>query len=149
MRRWYKYAGQFPNWALSPTYSVWAPFKMLLILAISLLLVHRTTGNPTKGWKSCQDYTLPISTTTINFIWGLPELQTNFDAATFNTDLGRWDANTTLNPISGGAQATAAYQISGTFCAPTKGGNGVVLLATHGFGFDRRHLFHTPALEIY
>jgi hypothetical protein len=115
---------------------------MFSIVTTGLLLIIGIAAHPGKP----QDYTLPISTTTMNYIWGLPEAQTNYDATTFNTKLGRWDANVTLNPISGGAPATGAYKISGTFCSPTAGGNGVVLLATHGFGLDRGYSASIMAL---
>lgn len=109
---------------------------MLSIISFGLLLAGSVAGH-TKPLKSCRDYTLPITTTTANFIWGLPELQNNLDAATFSVNLSRWDSNTTFHPIAGGAKATNSYKISGTFCSPGTKGNGVVLLATHGFGFDR------------
>ncbi|EPE35617.1 alpha/beta-Hydrolase [Glarea lozoyensis ATCC 20868] len=109
----------------------------LFVLLISAL--RNTAANPVRDLKTCREYTLPVDVTSINYIWGLPQLHTNYDAATFNSKLGRWDANVTLNPISGGAQVSASYQISGTFCAPVRGGNGIVLVATHGFGFDRSY----------
>jgi hypothetical protein len=107
--------------------------------ALLLSVCQTVVANPARDLKRCREYTLPVDVTSINYIWGLPQLQTNYDAATFNSKLGRWDANVTLNPISGGAQATASYKISGTFCAPSRGGNEIVLVATHGFGFDRRY----------
>jgi len=122
--------------------------KMQSQLLISLLLVVLTAANPIQPQKTCKDYTLPITTTTLNFIWGLPELETNYDATTFTTNLSTWNAATTFNPISGAAEATADYKISGTFCAPTKGGSETVLLATHGLGFDRRFAhIQTASLE--
>ena len=92
-----------------------------------------------KPTKSCQDYTIPITVSSVNYIWGLPDLFTNYDATAFTTNISRWDASTTLNPISGGAYQTVSYEISGTFCSPTKGGSETVLLATHGVGFDRSY----------
>ena len=109
---------------------------MLSIAAVALFI--NLVASHTTPAKICKEYTLPIATNTINFIWGLPQLQTNYDVTTFNTNLGRWDANVTLNPISGGGPANGSYKISGTFCSPTNGGSGTVLVATHGFGFDRR-----------
>lgn len=106
---------------------------LFLVLLISSAVCH--SGKPL---KSCQEYTIPVTTNTTNLIWGLPKLENNFDATTFSVNLSRWDSNTTFHPISGGARVAASYQISGTFCSPTTEGNGVVLLATHGFGFDRR-----------
>jgi hypothetical protein len=108
---------------------------LTLLLSASGSIVANSIHDP----KTCREFTLPVDVTSINYIWGLPQLQTNYDAAIFNSELGRWDANVTLNPISGGAQISESYRISGTFCAPTHGGNGIVLVATHSFGFDRRY----------
>lgn len=69
----------------------------------------------------------------------------NFDITTFTTNLARWDANVTLDPISGYTPAAnSQYKISGSFCHPINGGSGTVLVATHGFGFDRGLLPQIP-----
>lgn len=107
-------------------------------IAIGAVLANIVTSNPTNSFKQCEDYVLPVSTSTFNYIWALPELETNYDATALTTDLGRWDANVSFHPIVTGAPTTASYQIAGTFCAPSKGGSETVLLASHGFGFDRR-----------
>jgi hypothetical protein len=110
---------------------------MLSIFSIGLLLANWAAAAPGSPGKSCRDFTVPVTVTSTNLIWGLPKLHTNFDATALSTDLGRWDSNVSFHPVSGIAPATAAYKISGTFCAPKKRGTGTVLLATHGFGFDR------------
>jgi len=110
---------------------------MQSILAISLLCATLVAAN--QASKICKDYTIPLTVTSGNYQWGLPDLTTNYDATTFTTNLARWDANVTLNPISGYGNATTDYKISGTFCSPVKGGSGTVLLASHGFGFDRSY----------
>jgi hypothetical protein len=109
-------------------------------LATGALLFNLAAASPTHSFKQCKDHVLPITTTTKNYIWALPELSTNYDATALTTDLGRWDANVTFAPVVTAAEATATYEISGTFCAPSSGGSGTVLLASHGFGFDRRYL---------
>jgi len=114
---------------------------MLSFVALGLLLVNWASATHGASTKSCQDYVFPVTVTSINFIWGLPPLTTNFDAAAFNTALGTWNANVSFHPISGGAPATASYKIAGTLCKPTKKGSGTLLVATHGFGFDRRYEF--------
>jgi hypothetical protein len=111
---------------------------MLSILSIYLAFASLVLGSPTKSAKICHHYTLPITITTTNLVWGLPEFQNNYDITSFTTNLSTWDSNITFNPIAGTAEVTASYKISGTFCSPTKGGSGTVLLATHGLGFDQR-----------
>ncbi len=110
---------------------------MISTLIFGVFLVNWASAHPSQGLKTCKDYVLPVTVTSGNYKWGLPTLETNYDAATFTSKLARWDANVTLDPISGYANETASYKIAGTFCAPTKGGSGTVLLASNGFGFDR------------
>lgn len=106
---------------------------------IGAVLLNISIANATNSCKQCKDYVLSVPTSTFNYIWNLPELETNYDATALTTDLGRWDAKVSFHPIVTGAPANASYQIAGTFCAPTNGGSGTVLLASHGFGFDRRY----------
>jgi hypothetical protein len=118
---------------------------MISTLGALLFLASLALSNPIKSTRSCKDYTLTIDTTSINFIWGLPDLQTNYDATAFSTDIGRWDSSTSLKPISGAAEVNGSYSISGTFCSPTSGGGETVLLASHGLGFDRE--YWDPAVQ--
>ena len=64
--------------------------------------------------------------------------ENNYNVTTVTTNIARWDANVTLSPISGASPVTIQYEISGAFCSPPRGGDGTLLIATHGFGFDRR-----------
>ena len=109
---------------------------MRSILSSSLLCATLVAAH--QAAKICKEYTIPLTLTSGNYQWGLPPLTTDYDAVTFTTDLARWDANVTLNPISGYGNVTADYKISGTICSPVSGGSGTVLLASHGLGFDRR-----------
>jgi hypothetical protein len=118
---------------------------MLSILAFSLFCSTLVAAN--QATKVCKDYTIPLTVTSGNYQWGLPDLITNYDATTFTTNLATWDANVTLHPISGYGNVTADYTISGTFCSPVKPGSGTVLLASHGFGFDRRYILSAAEVQ--
>jgi hypothetical protein len=81
---------------------------------------------------------LPLKVTSLNLKWALPPIKTNEDIAAWNADFGRRDANTAFHPATlPTGPETAVYTISGTFCEPVGGGNGKVILATHGAGYDR------------
>ncbi|TAQ84008.1 hypothetical protein B7494_g7666 [Chlorociboria aeruginascens] len=119
---------------------------MIPILTLTLLLTHLTLGAPTStSSKTCREYTIPLNLTSQNYIWGLPQFNTNYDLAAFNTQVGSRVSNATVNPASETEVQTAGYEISGTYCAPANGGNGNVLLATHGIGFDRS--YWDPAIQ--
>lgn len=112
---------------------------MQLIFGFILLLTtNLVQSTPFHGSRSCKEYTLPIKVTSANRIWTYPPFKNNFDVADWQTNMDRWDANVSYTPISNTTVTeTEAYTISGTFCSPARGGNGVVILATHGGGYDR------------
>jgi len=109
---------------------------MLSSLAI-LFALSFAAGNPITSTKSCKDYKIPLTVSSFDYTWVLPPNENNYDITTVTTNIARWDANVTLNPISGASPVTIQYEISGTFCSPPGGGDGTILIATHGFGFDR------------
>jgi hypothetical protein len=100
--------------------------------------------------KSCVDYTIPVTVTSENFIWGLPKFKNNYDVADLFTNLGSRTAGTDFVPFNNILNQTASYEISGRFCTPvhpTGGKEEIVLLASHGVNFDKRYvlcfvLFH-------
>lgn len=112
-----------------------------LLPLIPLLLTPLVRAVPTTSHnsspKTCKEYTIPLTITAGTYIWGLPNLTTNYDVTAFTNNLSRWDANVTFHPVSGFENTTLDVEISGTFCAPTNGDASTVLIATHGLGFDR------------
>ncbi|KAH6661673.1 Alpha/Beta hydrolase protein [Halenospora varia] len=109
-------------------------------LASILLLATLVQSTPLHASKSCREYTIPLNVTSDNHKWALAPLENNYDMTAFNTDLGRRDTNSAFIPITlGTVTETATYTVSGTFCEPIGGGNGTVLLATHGGGYDRSY----------
>jgi hypothetical protein len=111
---------------------------MMLSSLVILFALNFAAGNPIASTKSCKDYKIPLTVSSLDYTWGLPPNENNYDVTTVTTNIARWDANVTLNPISGRSPVTIPYEISGTFCSPPGGGDGTILIATHGFGFDRR-----------
>jgi hypothetical protein len=112
----------------------------MLLSFLTLFVLGFVAALPTTSTKTCKDYKIALNITSKDYTWGLPLNENDYDITTITTNIARWDANVTLNPISGVAPVTALYEISGTFCSPSGGGDGTVLIATHGFGFDRRSL---------
>jgi hypothetical protein len=99
-----------------------------------------TPLSPKQPTKVCQDYLLPLNITSLNYKYAYKPLITNEDVADLNFELGRVARPTPFVPVTASTQTTSAmYKISGTLCQPVNGGNGTVLLATHGGGFDRRY----------
>jgi hypothetical protein len=110
----------------------------MLSSIVALLAFSFAAANPITSTKSCRDYKIPLNVSSLDYTWSLPPNENNYDVTTVTTNIARWDANVTLKPISGASPVTIQYEISGTFCSPPGGGDGTVLIATHGFGFDRR-----------
>ena len=115
----------------------------MLSTVVILLALSFAAANPITSTKSCKDYKIPLAISSLDYTWVLPSNENNYDFTTVTTNIARWDANVTLNPISGASPVTIQYEILGTFCSPPGGGDGTVLIAIHGFGFDRR--FVLPA----
>jgi hypothetical protein len=103
---------------------------------------HPGYDHPTNG--NCKDYSIKNTFTTDDYIWGYEKLKDNYDAAALLFNItSKDDAAGSFDPSTGLHENTAEYEIAGTFCSPkTLKGNGTektVLVATHGFGFDRRY----------
>ncbi|KAH7319039.1 Alpha/Beta hydrolase protein [Rhexocercosporidium sp. MPI-PUGE-AT-0058] len=91
--------------------------------------------------KTCTDYDIPVTPTSVNLIWG-KKFVTNFDIADFISNINSRTAATSFNPYDTTAApvlTTASYTISATFCTPKKGATGTVLLLSHGLNFDRNY----------
>ncbi|KAK0620440.1 Alpha/Beta hydrolase protein [Immersiella caudata] len=110
---------------------------------IHILLAAALTGaaHPTKDFKVCQDYTIPLKITSNNLAFNFPKFQNNFDVADFVDTITSRDATTAASVVSSKRQnVTANYSISATFCKPAKQGKkNTVLIATHGLNFDRSY----------
>ena len=110
----------------------------MLSSVVVLLALSFAAANPITSTKSCKDCKIPLTVSSLDYTWGLPPNENNYNVTTVTTNIARWDANVTLSPISGASPVTIQYEISGAFCSPPRGGDGTLLIATHGFGFDRR-----------
>lgn len=90
----------------------------------------------------CHDYTIPVTVASNNRPWNGPKWEDDYGFIDFLSS-----ASTRLSagvpfPLGDPVKQTATYDISATFCTPKKQGENskTVLLATHGLGFDRRHV---------
>jgi hypothetical protein len=114
------------------------PLTMQYFLVSVLFLTTIARSAPLNATKSCKEYSLPLNVTSLNLKWALGPFESTEDMANFNANSGRRDAGSTFHPFTRPTvPETAVYTISGTFCEPASGGNGNVLLATHGGGYDR------------
>jgi hypothetical protein len=112
----------------------------MLSTVVILLALSFAAANPITSTKSFKDYKIPLAISSLDYTWVLPSNENNYDFTTVTTNIARWDANVTLNPIQGASPVTIQYEISGTFFSPPGGGDGTVLIVTYGFEFDRKSL---------
>ena len=93
----------------------------------------------------CQDYMIPVTVTSANFIFNGTKCSNLVDLV---TDLARRPTALQPLPLFGGpVNQTASYELAGTFCTPkhTKDGHEkTVLLASHGGGVDGTYVFPHP-----
>ncbi|KAK0124060.1 hypothetical protein ONS95_009046 [Cadophora gregata] len=110
-----------------------------LILGTALLASNSIATYSHK--KICTDYEIPVTPTSVNLVWG-KKFETNFDVVDFISNINSRTAATSFNPYDSSSApvlTTASYTISATFCTPTKGASGIVLLLSHGLNFDRSY----------
>jgi hypothetical protein len=124
----------------SSLFTLLLPTTLLLTLTTSL---PTNQSSSTSTTRTCQDYLIPLTTTSVEAIPAFAPFDDNFDVASFISSLAARDASTSFAPFSEKRNVTHSYNISGTICSPvvvTEQAK-AVLLATHGLGFDRRYVF--------
>jgi hypothetical protein len=117
-----------------------AIMKSILSLLVAAAAFSPVLSTSTRSKKSCQDYKIPITVTSQNFIFGPPTFKNDYDLTDFVTDLASRTAPTDFHPFSGQENQTATYTIAGTFCTPKDSKakhKSTVILATHGLNFNR------------
>jgi hypothetical protein len=94
--------------------------------------------------KVCQNYKIPLTVTSENFVYDLPHFADNYDVVDWVSNFGSRTASVGYQPFSSTSQnQTASYTISATFCAPEDpkaAYKDTVLFATHGLNFDNRYV---------
>ncbi|KAH9216272.1 Alpha/Beta hydrolase protein [Leptodontidium sp. 2 PMI_412] len=109
------------------------------VLFATLLATTSLATSPRK--KTCTDYEIPVTPTSLNLVWG-KKFVTDFDVVDFISDINSRTAATSFNPYdttTAPVLTTDSYTISATFCTPQKGATGIVLLLSHGLNFDRSY----------
>lgn len=111
-------------------------------LGTGLTVLSRTTNQ-----KVCEDFKIPVTITSENFIFGLDHFTNQLDVANWVATATNRNPTIKKTVTPRTVNVTASYTIGATFCqpAPGKKSNKVVLLATHGIGFDKS--YWGPALE--
>ena len=88
----------------------------------------------------CEDYTIQKTVTYEELKWNLPSFKDNFDVVGLLAKVGS-SPKIPFSPFSGSQNMTKSFSISATFCKPKTRNDSkqnIVLVATHGAGFDRR-----------
>ncbi|KAH7336531.1 Alpha/Beta hydrolase protein [Rhexocercosporidium sp. MPI-PUGE-AT-0058] len=123
--------------------------SLVLLLFSSLFMLPIVADDSLR--KSCVDFTVPLTLTTTDLIWGRPKLESNVDLVSLIFDFNRRqfhasiqsghrrDFMATFNPISGVQDNTRSYKIAGSYCEPFSGPRPTLLIATHGGSLDRSY----------
>lgn len=111
--------------------------QTFLLSVLCLTALARSSPLP-QTKRSCQEYEFVVNTTSLNLKWAIDPIENNEDVVGFLANAGRRDHESVFHPLTlPTAPEKGMYTISGTFCQPPNGGNGTVLIATHGGGYDR------------
>ncbi|KAF5016471.1 hypothetical protein F66182_11837, partial [Fusarium sp. NRRL 66182] len=93
--------------------------------------------------KVCQDYKIPLTVTSQNYIYDLPHFADNYDVVDWVSNFGSRTASVDFHPLSSTLQnQTGSYVISATFFVPEDPNaayKDTVLFATHGLNYDKRY----------
>ena len=89
--------------------------------------------------KQCMNMTVPVTTSARTGIFDITVPQTNFDVATFISNLTQQGRNFTDAALTGYATTSGTYNISTQSCTPTNDNatHPTVQVLTHGIGFDK------------
>ncbi|KAF2869790.1 Alpha/Beta hydrolase protein [Massariosphaeria phaeospora] len=127
-----------------------------LLAVVGLALFSRVSALPEKNTEYvhpsngiCTDYKINNTVSSLNLIYQYPKFRDNFDVAAHLFNVTQVYRQTPEEGAEGympfapvPQNATATYQLAGTFCRPKKeksGNEKTVLVATHGLGYDRRY----------
>ncbi|KAK4215333.1 Alpha/Beta hydrolase protein [Rhypophila decipiens] len=104
-------------------------------------LLQRSANPRASQTKICQDLKIPLTVTSTNYVFGLPHFNNDLDVANWVVTATNRNPSIKKTVTPGTKNITATYTIGARFCqpAPGKKSNKVVLLATHGIGFDKSY----------
>lgn len=111
-------------------------------LTLSLATFTSSITFASAATKVCQNYKIPLTVTSENFVYDMPYFADNYDVVDWISNFGSRTASVDYHPFSNTKQnQTASYTISATFCTPKDpeaAYKDTVLFATHGLNFDNR-----------
>ncbi|EEA21881.1 hypothetical protein TMatcc_008695 [Talaromyces marneffei ATCC 18224] len=112
-------------------------------LTLSLATFTSSITFASAATKVCQNYKIPLTVTSENFVYDMPYFADNYDVVDWISNFGSRTASVDYHPFSNTKQnQTASYTISATFCTPKDpeaAYKDTVLFATHGLNFDNRY----------
>lgn len=122
---------------MSPRFTMTFSLSQAIALAVCLTSTLAWPG-PTSPRK-CTEYTIPVTTTSLNWIWNVPVFKSNYDVVDFISNLESRTSGAAFQFVSGREVQNASYSIGATFCTPTtpNAKSNIILLASHGLDFDR------------
>jgi hypothetical protein len=101
-----------------------------------LALAHHTLAS---NGRSCTDFTVPVEVHANNTVYDIPRVDNNIDAVDFIRNIVVWSAPNSTSRIRGPRPVNQKFNISARLCVPLHGAKaGILQVATHGFGFDKR-----------
>ncbi|KAL3481696.1 hypothetical protein BJX99DRAFT_243412 [Aspergillus californicus] len=111
------------------------PLSLAGILSLGLL--SKFTAATT---RPCINLDLSIAVTANTSIYDIPQVNNNIDAVDFIWDIERWTAPTPEDRVTGVRTVDETFSISAQLCVPQNSEKrGILQIATHGFGFEKRY----------
>ncbi|KAL4733972.1 Alpha/beta hydrolase family-domain-containing protein [Aspergillus similis] len=90
--------------------------------------------------RPCVDMLLSLPITANNSIYDIPRVDSSIDAVNYVWDLDHWSAPNSTERVRGARPVHETFAISAQLCVPRASNKaGILQIATHGFGFDKRY----------
>ncbi|KAL4799712.1 Alpha/Beta hydrolase protein [Aspergillus venezuelensis] len=129
--------------------------SFFLLGALSLLPLITASPTPipspsTPNTRPCKDLTLSLPITATNSLYDIPRVDNTIDAVDFVWNLDTWSSPKPADRIRGDIHINETFTISAMLCVPEDSEKrGILQIATHGFGFDKRYWDPTIHPEKY
>ncbi|KAL4938487.1 hypothetical protein BDV06DRAFT_225967 [Aspergillus oleicola] len=115
--------------------------SLFLLGVLSLLpLVTASPAPVPRSTRPCKDLTLSLPIMATNSLYDIPHVDNTIDAVDLVWNLDTWTAPSPADRIKGDIPINQIFTISAQLCVPEDSKKkGILQIATHGFGFDKRY----------
>ncbi|MCJ1311359.1 hypothetical protein MMC25_005030 [Agyrium rufum] len=112
-----------------------------ILLLTTFFVVSAVVATYSQRGAICQDFTIPLTVTSKNYVYNATEFSSDYDVVDFTTLSSSVNSSDFFRPISAQpVKQVYDVEVFATYCYPSsKNRKNTVILATHGIGTDGRY----------